>query len=573
MMACTGSIGDPGSEDSVTPTESDNPLTFECTPGADPSPNDMHRLSKVQYQNTLRALLAPAGADADAIYAAIQASMGLVPNDATDKEHDYVQMDRNVSQSHVDGQYAVGRTFGAQITATPDRMGAFVGGCATDADPSNDAACIEDFITRFGSRVMRRPITADELAFFRDEIYAVNGPIDPRGVVDIVTALLMSPPFAFHLENGGTDVGDREDLYALSGYELASRLSYHFWQTMPDDELWQAAQSGELETDEGYRAQVERVFADPRTRVAVDGFYSQWLRLEAIPDMTEAADQADFQAFAGDDLPGPDFRQNMIEEAKDLLRFYTWQSEGTFDDLFLSDRSFAKTQDMASIYGAPLWTEGEAPPVLPEGQRVGLLTRSALVANNKKTTRPIMKGSFIRKRLLCDKLELPMNMMMMNSNLEIDSELSTRQRVEALTEEDGSLCAGCHTQLNPLGYATESYDALGRFRTEETLYDATGSVLAKVPVDTAAISNVTPNDDRVVRDGIELSELIVDSTKAHACFARHYFRFTTGRIEDFKQDGCVLERSRKAIVEGGSLRAMLLDMALMPEFRLRKRGE
>jgi len=93
-----------------------------------------------------------------------------------------------------------------------------------------------------------------------------------------------------------------------------------------------------------------------------------------------------------------------------------------------------------------------------------------------------------------------------------------------------------------------------------------------VPIDTSAISMVTFDDTRLAEDGIEMSELVVDSTKAHACFARHYFRFTTGRQEDFEADGCVLESLRKGIVDGGSLRAMLRQVSLQPEFRLRKQG-
>jgi len=561
-FGCKGSIGDLPDDSPDGPENPNNPLTFECTPGADPSATDIKRLTHAQYQNTLRDLLAPlAVADREAVLASLQAPLGLVPDDVRDKERDYVQMDQSVSQSHVDGYYAVGRAFGAGVTGTPERLTAFVGACAADADASNDQSCVQAFIERFGALAMRRPLTADEIAFFRDEIYAVSGPLDVRGIVDVVTALLMSPQFSFHIENGNAPVEGRDDLYQLTGYELASRLSYHFWQTMPDAELMAAAASGALETEEGYAAELERVFADPRTQVAIDDFYTQWLGLEDLPDMLEAASLPDFQAFAGSDLPGPEFRANLIADAQNLMRYYTWDTDGGFADVFLSDRSFATTPDLAAIYGAPVWSGAGEPPLLPEGQRTGLLTRAALVANNKKTTRPIMKGAFIRKRLLCDQLELPANMNNMSSNLEVDSELSTRERV-----------AGCHTQLNPLGYATESYDALGRFRTVETLFDAEGNVLAEVPVDTEAAPEVLDGDERVAADAMEMSQLFVDSTKAHACFARHYFRFTAGREEDFEADGCVLEAMRRGIVEGGTLRGMLRQIAERAEFRLRKQG-
>lgn len=574
---CLGNIGSAPGGGSDTDDGSngppDNPLTFTCVEGADPSAADMRRLSMAQYKNTLRELLAPLGGEAEAVFATVDTGAALVPDDVTDKEHDYLQMDQNVSQAHVDGFYQAGRAFGAAVTATTDRTAAFVGACATDADTSNDAACIQTFIERFGMQALRRPLTSDEVAFYRDEIYAVAGPIDPRGIVDVIAAMLMAPQFNFHVENGGAPVDGRDDLYTLTGFELAARLSYHFWQSMPDAELMRAAASGELDTEAGYQAQLDRVFADARTQAAIDGFYEQWLGLDKLPDMSAEIARPDYQAFAGADLPTADLREHMIDDAKDLLRYYTWQSEGTFDDLLLSDRSFAKTEDVARLYGGvPLWVEGTEPQALPPGERAGILTRPAMVANNKKTTRPIQKGAFVRKRLLCDKLELPMNMNNMSSNLEVDSELSTRQRVEGLTERAGTACAGCHTQLNPLGYATENYDALGRVRSEEVLTDGAGNVLATVPIDTSAVSRVKGDDARVVADGVALSEVVAESEKAHACFARHYFRYTTGRREDFEADGCVLEGLRKGIVEGGSLREMLRDIAVQREFRLRKRG-
>ncbi|MBK6515109.1 MAG: DUF1592 domain-containing protein [Polyangiaceae bacterium] len=570
---CQGSIGDPLDGPATGPDDPSNPLTFECTPGADPSATDIKRLTTRQYENTLRDLLAALPeADREAIMASLDAPLGLVPADVRDKDRDYVQMDESVSQSHVDGYYAVGRTFGAGVTETSARLGAFVGACAVDADIGNDAACVDAFIERFGALAMRRPLTADEVAFFRDEIYAVEGPLDPRGVVDVVTALLMSPQFSFHIENGSAPVEGREDLYQLTGYEIAARLSYHFWQTMPDAQLMEAAANGALETEEGFASELARVFEDPRTQLAVDDFYRQWLKLDDLPNMLEASGLPDYQAFAGDDLPGPDFRANMAADAQNLLRYYTWATDGGFDEVFLSNLSFATTPDLAAIYGVPVWSGEGEPPALPEGQRAGLLTRVALVANNKKTTRPIMKGAFIRKRLLCDPLELPANMNNMSSNLEVDSELSTRQRVEALTEQSGAACSSCHAQLNPLGYTTESYDGLGRYRTAEKLYDAQGNLLAEVPVDTSAVPEILSGDEQPVADALELSELLVDSGKAHACFARHYFRFTTGRREDFAADGCVLEELRRGIVEGGSLREMLVQIAARPEFRLRKQG-
>ncbi|MEZ4443250.1 MAG: DUF1592 domain-containing protein [Polyangiaceae bacterium] len=585
FVGCNGIIGD-GDGEAKTPGigDPDNPLVFACDPALDPTITPLRRLTLQQYRSTLESLAERrlGAAEAATLMASLETKLAIIPVDSHSSTQDYIQMDQNVSQAHVDGYYAVAHDFADWVTS-PATAGAFVGDCAVDGDDTNDAACVDDFIRSFGLQAMRRPLTDDEVTFFRDEIYDVSGPIDLRGFADIVTGMLMSPPFTFRIENANPAVDGKDDVYPLSGFELASRLSFHFWQSTPDDALLEAAASGKLDTDEGFAEELDRVFADPRTQAAVDGFYEQWLELERVPDMTEAVDRPSYIAFAGADLPGPDFRDHLIQDAKNLLRYYTWfagdgfAGEGSFDDLFLSDRAFADSDDVARLYGAdtPVYREGEEPAAL-QG-RAGLLMRPALLANNKTTTRPILKGALIRKRILCDDVTLPNDIAMdvMNAQTELDQveAKTTRERVERITEQ-APACAACHVGLiNPLGFATENFDGLGRFRTEEVVYDTDGSEIARLPIDTSTVPRIIATDDRAVSDGVEMSELVVESGKAHACFARHYFRFAFGRKADFERDGCVLESLRQGIIDAGSLRAMLRSIALEPHFRLRKRGE
>jgi hypothetical protein len=147
---------------------------------------------------------------------------------------------------------------------------------------------------------------------------------------------------------------------------------------------------------------------------------------------------------------------------------------------------------------------------------------------------------------------------------------STRQSVEELTEQPGTSCASCHASfINPLGFAFEGYDALGRVRSEEPLFDDDGMQIGALPVDTATVPHVTPSDERASNGPTDLVEMMLESGKLEACLARNYFRFTFGRWEDLSRDGCALERLRTRLVESGRIRDMIEEVALLPALRQR----
>jgi hypothetical protein len=148
--------------------------------------------------------------------------------------------------------------------------------------------------------------------------------------------------------------------------------------------------------------------------------------------------------------------------------------------------------------------------------------------------------------------------------------MTTRESVEAVTEMPGTNCAGCHQSLiNPLGFATESYDALGRYRTEQVLFDAEGNVVGRKPVNTNVVPYLTDSDDRPASGALELMELVAESGKAEACLARNYFRFTAARWEDLARDGCTLEALRVRLVEGGTFQDLLRETVLAASFKER----
>jgi hypothetical protein len=358
-------------------------------------------------------------------------------------------------------------------------------------------------------------------------------------------------------------------VYRLARASLSARLAYPFWPSMPDDALLTAAERGELDDERGLALWIDRVLADPRAARSLRAFVSEWLHLGALRPLDALVGDPVFDSFAGDDLPTPDLRDAMVEDV--LASFVHHVARGDrYADWLLSPYSFARSAELARIYEVSVWDGRREPPRFPAGSRAGLLTRAALLASGSANTRPIMKGVFLRKRLLCDELAPPPP----NANNvppPLSPKLTTREVVEALTEQPDTSCASCHRyQINPLGFATEGYDALGRRRREQRLFSGDGAEVGRKAVDTHTVPRIWPFDTREVDGPRALAEAILRSGKGEACFARQYVRFTYGRAEDLARDGCTLEAIRTALAGPGGLREALRAPALEPGFRERR---
>lgn len=569
--ATTGSVGSGGSETepggvgnpTVAPTE------FECDETRVVESPAWRRLTRVQYENTVRDLLDYALGDsmqALEVYSSLGSLLDSLPNDERPKVQEdlhgtYRRLDQGVAQSHVDNWYAVAGRVAEQLTGG-SRLQAVVGECGVE--DSETANCVRSFVEDFGARALRRPLNDEEVDFFVG-FYGDTDIADPAGYADVIAGLLNAPQFLYMVEHGAEQAG-AAPVFELDPFELASRLSYHFWNTMPDNELWQAALDGSLSTPEVYEAQVERLFDDERTRATIEEFYREWLKLENLPRLDQANDVPVFQAFAGDELPSSTLHESMNREVIDLLSYLSFDQSSGFEELLTTQLIQPGTAELAALYGVePV----SSPIAAPNGDRPGLLTRAQFLATGSANTRPIMKGVFIRENVLCDHIPSPPGDAAAVVP-ELSPELSTREVVESLTEQPNTVCANCHTQLiNPLGFATENYDALGRVRSEQRLFDESGEEVGSAPINTSTVPRVTSDDETSVDDAQGLMSLILESGKGHACLARHYFRFSFGRWEHVVNDGCALEQLRSALVEGGSLVSMLREVALNPSFKQR----
>ncbi|MEM6994010.1 MAG: DUF1592 domain-containing protein [Myxococcota bacterium] len=536
----------------------DGPAEQACDPDG-PSPTDLKRLSALQYRNTLRDLFGTV----PGLPEAIDGALLDLPLDEAD-DHSFSGMDLRLTQRHVTTYFSVADSVANAVLEDSSAMTTLSGDCAVA--PQIDDACLEAFVRDFGLRVHRRPLDDEDV-----ELYL--GLVDPERTGpetyrDIVFAMLMSPAFHYHFETEG---GGDEDVLALDGYEIANRLSYHLWQTMPDDELFAAAEDGSLQTEAGFEAAVERmVYGDGRERTAetIEGFYREWLDTE---ELGAFIDTPAFNAFA-EGVPADDALVDAMQAEVDALaHHFTFDNDGQFTDLITSDLSFTQDPALAALYGVAPWDGSSAPPQFPAGERSGVLTRAAMLFSGDEKTNPIFRGIDVRERLLCLELALPDPSTLPDDAFDpppIDPMQSTRQRYDAKTA--AAECQACHTQINPLGYVQEAYDALGRYRTTERIFDDSGTLIGEQPIDTAVsitgLSDTTENFEGPV----DLMEWLADDPRVHSCFAKHYFQFTFRR-DPIPNDACVVENVATTLADDSILDA-LVEIAMQPEFRLRKVG-
>lgn len=469
--------------------------------------------------------------------------------------------DQVVQQPHIDAGYAIAAKLAAEMTSGP-RLGELVGTCATDTDVANDDACLRTFITRFGRLVLRRPLQATEVDHYRGA--ALPPLMQPDNVALIVALLFSAPDFLYVVETGAPSTKPDAGRIELTVHEVATRLSLHFWDRGPDEELAALADSKKLLDPDVYKAQVARLSADERAAAPLRDFFAQWFRLQETPEFQTRLGDATYRALAGSFTPTADTRKHVNDEIGDLVS-YLYRNGGSLKDVLTDKRAFARAADVATLYGVSPW-DGKSMPAPMEGRN--LLGRVAFVASGLPNTRPVMKGVRIRNALLCQPLPPPPPAAM-NVVVELAPDLTTREVIEKLTESPGSSCASCHkTLINPLGFISENFDSFGRARKVQQLFDDGAKPTVQKPVKSEGVVSILPGDKRQAAGIEETAALILESGQFERCFAQQYFRFTFGRKEyDF--DRHVLAQLAYSANQGQPLMQVLQQVALRPEFQMR----
>jgi hypothetical protein len=469
--------------------------------GAGPMP--LMRLGRVEYVNTIRDLLG------------VQLPPDAAPSDTLSPTG--FKVPGGVSTTEVNRFMSSAEQLGPHIE---ERLSSLLP-CEPTADTED--ACARQGIGSFGLRAYRRPLTDEEVEALHGHYARVRADLGHafRPAMRVVfQTMLQSPNFLYHWQLGPSDPTMDGLVVKLGPYEVASRLSYFLWRSMPDQALFDAAAAGALATPEEVRAQARRMLLDDRARATVAGFHLEWLHITAA---VEQKDPAVFPAF--DD----ELRASMERETREFATRVVLDGDGRLETLLLSPVSYINGP-LASLYGvAGVSGSDLQEATLDPTQRFGLLTHASVLASHatSNSSSPVQRGLALLEHVLCEPPPPPPPGMELIVP-EPDPNLQTREQyVEHSTNE---ACRGCHQLIDPLGFAFESYDGIGRFRMEE----------AGRPVDTTGVAFIDGSDVPFT-NARDLVQSLVASDAVKRCVAKKWLRFMLYRLETEEEQGSLEE--------------------------------
>ena len=341
---------------------------------------------------------------------------------------------------------------------TPSRQQIFV---CRPASQGGEEACAEEIVRNLATRAYRRPVSADDasgpLGFYRQaRAEASEGEGFDAAVERALAAVLVSPNFLFRIERDPPGV-QPETAYRISDLELASRLSFFLWSSLPDDSLRESAVQGRLRDPAVLEGHVRRMLADPRSASLVDNFSAQWLHLRNL-----ASVRPDMREF-------PDFDDNLrhaFRRETELLLEDVMRRDRSVLDLLQSKHTFVNER-LAKHYGIPhvYGTRFRRVDLGPGSVRGGLLRHGSVLTVTSYATRtsPVIRGKWILENILgMPPPPPPPDVPELKDNT-ISGKLSVRERLAE--HRANPACASCHNPMDPLGFALENYDAVGRWRT------------------------------------------------------------------------------------------------------------
>lgn len=424
------------------------------------------------------------------------------------------------------------------------------------ADPSalarlTRASAGPAFIEEFTLRAHRHPLTDAQREDY-ERLFAAGselyGDMEPfaAGVRVVIEAALQSPFFLYRTELSGQE---NNGVIPLDAYEVASRMSYALWNSMPDDALFEAASNGQLTESAGRSEQVERMLADARATDTLLFLHDQLLDAAKFDNIRPSS-----QFFrVSEALPSYAY-----EEHERFIREILLAEQGGVRVLLTSRETFAN-QELADIYGVAGGMGASYQRVrLDPVQRSGVFTHVGFLAANSTSADPdpIHRGKFLAERVACVSIAAP------PVNIPAPPQVSdktNRELIEEFTEAPGSECAACHkTLINPFGFPLENLDAIGGFRMEDR----------GKPVRTDA-SPMLDRQPRSVTDGVDMMEQMAESEGVHTCYAKHLLEFVFGRPSSREDKPLVDRLGRGSLDRDLSVQALLTELVSSDAFLTR----
>lgn len=487
----------------------------------------LRRLTRHEYDNTLRDIL---GDDS-------RPGSQVLPEDPlTPFDNEYGPQE--ASQPLIEGLELLARDAAQRLVDDPMRRDAVVGCTPSTIE---DEACLASFVTRFGRRALRRPLAADEI----DELVALGLEYAAReadfhaGVAVVVRALLQDAEFVYRVELG-TPVEGEPGVYALGDFELATRLSYLLWGSTPSDAMLDAAEAGRLHTPQQLQDMARQMLLDSRAREQLDRFHAMWLGYAQLPHASELTNA-------------------MRTESAALVDRVVLDERRPWTELFTAAETFV-SPSLAEHYGLPA-PEGNGWQWVSYGGsgRQGLLSHGSFlsVASGPGDTSPVRRGVMIREQLMCQPIPPP------PPNVDADvpppQEAAECKWDRYAVHREAGACAGCHAQMDPVGFGLERYDREGRYRTHDD-----GAPQCPITGDGELVGLGTFNGPA------ELSSLLVGEQLLQPCVAQQLYRFALGRKVEPADMPLVIELTAVLTEGDGRFDTMITTMVAHPAFTHRR---
>lgn len=505
----------------------------DCTKARNPGRVTIRRLNRVEYKNTIRDLIGIDFKPAEDF-----------PADDVGYGFDNIGDVLTLSPLLMERYLAAADKIVEQAIDAPAFRERYLD--ALKKEKSREAAA--RVIDGFARRAYRRPVTPDEVErlvqFIR--LARQNGQEPVVGLKLAFKAVLLSPHFLFRVEADRSSAERPDAIYAINEFELASRLSYFLWSSMPDDELLRLAQEVSLRKD--LVKQVERMMRDPKAVAFTENFAGQWLQLRNLRELTP--DPKLFPAYT------PALRDAMRRESELFFAAIVKENRSILEfldaDFTFVNETLAKHYGIAGIKGPEFKRVS-----LDGAQRGGVLTQASILTltSNPTRTSPVKRGKWVLENILGtpppppppDAGELPEDGKQLTGSL--------RQRMEQ--HRSKAICASCHQRMDPLGFALENYDGIGAWRTKDGKFDIDAA--GKLP---SGQSFSGPRELRVVLKG--------KAGEFRRCLTEKMLTYALGRgLEAY--DKCTVDEICQALVRNNDrFSTLILAVVKSEPFQLRK---
>jgi hypothetical protein len=514
----------PGTTMNTTPACASAPLAHAGTV--------IRRLTAWEYVNSIADVLPTLGAPASA------GLVDLLPADIRANGFSNDSGGQLVSLDHTTAYQAAADAVGASLAKSPTWLAPFAT-CTTTA-----ATCRDAIVGGVGLRLFRRPVTAAETTAFGglfDTAVGAGMTTASAAAVVVVRAMLQAPQFLYRLESQAAPTAGAV-ARPLDDYELATRLSYFLWSSTPDPMLLAAAKAGMLRTPDGLKAQITRMLTGPHAREMIQRYFREWLSLDDLDDANRGP------AFT------PQLATDMKQETLDDVADQLWDGAQPMRSMFTTTTTKV-TPALAKYYGlgAPDAAGRYSTSALTERQ--GLLTHAGvLTVNGDANASIVLRGLYVMRKVLCE--DVPAPPPGATSVMLAPDTASERQKSDARLMHEP--CKSCHGQFDPLAYAFEPFDNMGRVQTKDVNGNAVRS--------DGWITN--PSGANVNYTGVSdyMTALAADPRVAD-CFASKVAEFAWGRAMD-ATDSCLLEdvRARMSASKTQTFADLVTAVATSPYF-------